>query len=383
VDVNGANDTVRDCLFKVGTNHGALGDTLDTNPSASNFSFLYNEVDGNNIRVTQQAGYTLGFNSSGTLTIQWNHFHNSGGDMVEIQQGNWTQQNIRYNVFANIGYKTGHSDTIQWCRSQIAAGHMDFNLIYQTQAGLSGEGLLVNNSECPGANMRNITIRNNTGISLVNDNFAFGQTITQDAGAATGGHNTTYDNYVDPTGINNFTRSPWFPVGQYASTLGVPSALFNMTDMVTGALIPVPPITAKVGGTWYVYPDGSGYSPSLSSIYSVTPSRATGNVTSTNVITFSVKFNAPMTVVGTPTITLNSGGKASYVSGSGTDTLIYSYTAGFSDSASTLAVTAFNLNGGSLTDDAGNPALLTPLTNIAASFTGLSVNGGVPTPSER
>jgi hypothetical protein len=66
------------------------------------------------------------------------------------------------------------------------------------------------------------------------------------------------------------------------------------------------------------------------------------------------------------------------VSGSGTDTLIYSYAVGFSDSASTLAVTAFNLNGGSLTDDAGNPAQLTPLINIASRFTGLSVNGGAP-----
>lgn len=377
VTVNGANDTVQNSLFKVGTNNGALGTVLNVSSSASNFTFQYNEVDGNNIAVTVQAGFTLGFVNTGTLKIQYNYMHNSGGDMVEIQEGNWTNQQIRYNLFRDIGYTTDHSDTIQWCRSVIAAGNMDFNTIYQSQSGLSGEGLLTLNSECPGSNIRNTTVRNNTGISKVQDNFAFGQTITQDAGAAAGDHNATYDNYVDPTGINSFTNSPWFPSGGPGFSpplpiIGNPSAMHTMTNMLNGANIPVPTTSATQGG-YFTYPDGNSYSPCICDIFSISPSPASGNITTGNVITFTLAMDAPTTVTGTPTMTLNSGGTASYVSGSGTKSLAFNYTVGSGDVATTVAVTAIS---GSMKDDAGNTTLLSPLTNLTTSFTGLSVNSG-------
>lgn len=369
VVANGSGATVQNSKFKVGTNQGTQGTVLDAN--GSNFSFLANEVDGNSRAVTAQAGYTLGFAGTGTVTIQYNYLHNSGGDMLEMGSGNWTNQQIRYNLFQDIGYQTAHSDTIQWCRSVIAAGNVDFNTVYQSASGLSGEGLITLNSECPGSNMRNITVRNNTLISKVHDNFAVGQTITQDAGAAAGDHNATYANYTDPTGINSFTGSPWFPTGFEDSALGTPGTVHNLTNMLTGTLISVPTQSSPTADGYYVYPDNVGYSPCLCDIFAITPSPASGNITTGNTITLTLTMDAPTTVIGTPTIALNSGGTASYVSGSGTKSLNFSYTVAGGNSASTLAVTSIT---GTMKDEVGNTSVLTPLTNLTLSFPGLSVN---------
>ena len=57
---------------------------------------------------------------------------------------------------------------------------------------------------------------------------------------------------------------------------------------------------------------------------------------------------------GTPTLTLNSGGTATYTGGTGTSALTFSYTVGAGQNAADLAVTAFNLAGATVRDAAGN-----------------------------
>ena len=61
---------------------------------------------------------------------------------------------------------------------------------------------------------------------------------------------------------------------------------------------------------------------------------------------------------GTPTLTLNDGGTATYISGSGTNALTFSYTVGAGQNTADLAVTAVNLNAATITDGAGNAANL-------------------------
>ena len=63
---------------------------------------------------------------------------------------------------------------------------------------------------------------------------------------------------------------------------------------------------------------------------------------------------------GAPALTLSDGGTAIYASGSGTNTLNFSYTVSASDvSTSALAVTGVQLpTGASITDGSGNPAIL-------------------------
>ena len=73
------------------------------------------------------------------------------------------------------------------------------------------------------------------------------------------------------------------------------------------------------------------------------------------------------TTGGTPTLTLNDGGTATYVSGSGTNALTFSYTVAAGQNTAALAATAVNLNGATIADGAGNAADL--------SLTGLTQTG--------
>src|SRR5208283_2218817 len=74
-------------------------------------------------------------------------------------------------------------------------------------------------------------------------------------------------------------------------------------------------------------------------------------------IPITVTFNEPVTVTGTPQLTLNDGGVATYAGGSGTPTLTFDYTVGKGDYAADLdyaSTSALTLNGGSIEDAAGN-----------------------------
>src|SRR6202042_8231 len=62
---------------------------------------------------------------------------------------------------------------------------------------------------------------------------------------------------------------------------------------------------------------------------------------------------------GTPTLTLNDGGTATYTGGSGTGALTFSYTVAAGQNTSDLAVTAVNMNSATVKDGAGNAANLT------------------------
>ena len=61
---------------------------------------------------------------------------------------------------------------------------------------------------------------------------------------------------------------------------------------------------------------------------------------------------------GTPTLTLNDGGTATYTGGSGSNALTFSYTVAAGQNTPDLTVSAVNLNGATITDGAGNSASL-------------------------
>ncbi len=83
-----------------------------------------------------------------------------------------------------------------------------------------------------------------------------------------------------------------------------------------------------------------------------------------------------MAVTGTPQLALNSGGTASYSSGTGTSTLTFTYTVAAGQNSPKLDFTstgALSLNGGSIFDVVTNPnaAVLTlPATGSAGSIGG-------------
>jgi hypothetical protein len=352
--VTGGNVTIQNCLFIVGPNQGPLGRIVDVRDNSS-ATFLYNEFDGAGIAVTAQQGQTINVTNTGTITFKFNYFHNSGGDMIDFSGGPQVEI-VQYNFFKDIGLKTAHSDTLQWCGSIVSNSDISFNTIVQTASGLSGMGLLEANSECAGAAMSYLSVHNNTLISKVRDNFATGANVTQDAGPATADHIAVFHNYIDPTGILNFTASPWFPTGSYHANLPHPSALHTLIDMRSGASIAVPKRRPDLFPHYYVYPDASGYSPSLSDIYSISVTPSTGALSAGNVITFTLDMDEPWQVTGTPKLRLNSGGSALYSGGAGTAQLAFSYIVRTGESAKQLAVVAVDLDGGSITDAFGNVA---------------------------
>ena len=84
-----------------------------------------------------------------------------------------------------------------------------------------------------------------------------------------------------------------------------------------------------------------------------------------------------MTVAGgTPTLTLNDGGTATYTGGSGTNALTFSYTVAAGQNAASLAAATVNLNGATIKDGAGNAASLT-LSGLVQA--GAQINTTTPT----
>lgn len=83
----------------------------------------------------------------------------------------------------------------------------------------------------------------------------------------------------------------------------------------------------------------------------------TGVVHQDAVVTLTVNMSEPTTVSGgTPSLTLNDGGTATYQGGSGSSALAFSYSVAAGQNTSDLTVTAFNANGATITDSVGNPA---------------------------
>ena len=80
--------------------------------------------------------------------------------------------------------------------------------------------------------------------------------------------------------------------------------------------------------------------PILPTISSLVESPASGDLNAGKTVTLTVNLNEAVTVAGgTPTLTLNDGGTATYVSGSGTNALVFSYTVGAGQNTSGLSAT--------------------------------------------
>ena len=135
-------------------------------------------------------------------------------------------------------------------------------------------------------------------------------------------------------------------------------------------------------GEVYVGFDGGGYA-YLSAAHTppnvtgVNASPSTGTEVRAISITFTVTMSEAVTVSGgTPTLTLNDGGKATYTGGSGTDALTFTYTVASTNSVvSSLAITAVNLPSGVTIEDSSGDAA--NLAGAVKSFSGLSVDPAV------
>ena len=104
-----------------------------------------------------------------------------------------------------------------------------------------------------------------------------------------------------------------------------------------------------------------------------------GNLAAGEAITLLVNFSESVTVTGTPTLALNSGGTASYSSGSGTNQLTFTYTPAFPQSTADLATTDSALTG-TITDAAGNAVVASGFNSVNPAGT-VAVDTTPPTGS--
>jgi hypothetical protein len=111
-------------------------------------------------------------------------------------------------------------------------------------------------------------------------------------------------------------------------------------------------------------------------ISSVSSSTADGTYKAGDVIAVTVLFSEVVTVTGTPQLTLATGTTdriVNYASGSGSNTLIFSYTVQAGDTSADLdylSTTALALNSGTIKDGAGNDSILTLATPAATNSLG-------------
>jgi len=99
----------------------------------------------------------------------------------------------------------------------------------------------------------------------------------------------------------------------------------------------------------------------------------TGTVGTGTTVTLTLNMSEVVNVTGTPTISLNDGGTATYSGGSGTSALAFTYTVAAGQSTSALAISSLNLTGSSVTDSAGNALSLSGVNLGTPS--GVQVNG--------
>lgn len=97
-------------------------------------------------------------------------------------------------------------------------------------------------------------------------------------------------------------------------------------------------------------------------------------------IPFTINMDEAVIVTGTPRIQMDVGGNiryANYISGSGTNTLIFSYAilSGDVDTDGIVLSSPIQLNGGTIKDYSGNDAIL---TFIPPNTSGVQVNAAVP-----
>jgi hypothetical protein len=110
----------------------------------------------------------------------------------------------------------------------------------------------------------------------------------------------------------------------------------------------------------------------LAVVTNVTSSIANGSYKAGVIIPILVTFSKSVNVTGTPQLALNSGGTASYTSGSGTSTLTFNYTVSGGQNSAHLDYTstaALIPNGGTITDSSSNAAnLALPAPGTAGSL---------------
>jgi hypothetical protein len=190
-------------------------------------------------------------------------------------------------------------------------------------------------------------------------------------------NDTAVVNYSSGSGTSTLTFNYTVAAGQNASDLDYnsTSALSlnggSIKDASTNNAILTLPATGSDG----LAQDNLVIDTAGPTVSSVATTAAAGSYGVAAIIPITVKFNEPVTVTGTPQLTLNDGAVVNYSSGSGGSTLTFNYTVAAGQNTTDLdyaSISALSLNGGTIKDSAANSAIL----SLPATGTdGLALDG--------
>ena len=173
--------------------------------------------------------------------------------------------------------------------------------------------------------------------------------------------------YVGGSGTNALTFSYTVLAGQNTPDLMVSAVNLNGATVMDGAGNAA---NLSLSGLSQGSPAVDTTPPTLSSVAATAGSYNTGKT-----LTLTLNMSEAVTVSGTPTLTLNDGGTATYAGGSGSSALTFSYTVASGQNTAGLAVTAVN---GTITDLAGNA--LSSAT-LPQNFAGVVIDTTTPSVS--
>ncbi len=108
-------------------------------------------------------------------------------------------------------------------------------------------------------------------------------------------------------------------------------------------------------------------------VTNVSSTASNGTYTTAATIPITITFDTSVTVTGTPLLALNSGGTASYTSGSGSNTLTFDYVVAAGQSSSLLSfstISSLTLNGGTISVTGSSPSEAADLSLMPPTATG-------------
>jgi hypothetical protein len=221
VYISGANDTISNSNFVLGSNTG--GYLIDGGSSASKLTISNNTMDassgGNETSL-------IGFAGSGAIILENNWFKNFPQHVLELIQGPGTTFSVvyKYNLIENGGVLPAHLNYLQFGGGHATSVDVEYNTGYQTN--LSGG--------------ETFQFYNNAGGSIDNSTLAYNTTIASGGPQGShmgylihGGYNPTYSSANPGTAHNNYfdSSASWGPfyLGSFKGW-----TLFSNYNMVTG-----------------------------------------------------------------------------------------------------------------------------------------------------
>ena len=336
------------------------GPQIDTTaPTVSSVTATAGDYNtGKTVTLTLNMSEAANVTGTPTLTL------NDGGTATYVSGSGSNALVFSYTVLAGQNTAALQATAVTGTITDLAGNALSTSSLPQTLAGviINTTGA-VDQRDCGIAIERRPRCRQDGHLTLTMSEVV---TVNTTGGSPTltlnDGSTATYSG---GSGTNALTFSYTVGAGQNTAALAATAVNLNGATIQDGAGNAA---SLSLTGLTQTGPQIDTTAPTVSSV-----TATAGDYDAGKVLTLTLHMSETVNVTGTPTLTLNDGGTASYVSGSGSSALVFSYTVAAGQNTAALQVTGVT---GTITDLAGN-ALST--TGLPETFTGVIVDTTTPT----